>query len=577
MVNYLKGTQSMELQNENKIFPQEHLDSIQNNEFFKKATELFSGGEWKFVQDFGAETDFWEFQNDNDNLWIRLPEVLTFNSRIEVTHYRAPQSGHVAIWEAAVKGQWDIVKQWIERDPSLIGITGDVQLWDYYNLCYLPLFHLASMLCADVEVLKYLVSHGADVNAEYNDSTPLHYAAWGNADVAVLQCLISLGVDVNAKDRRGSTPLYVAVSEKNSVEILKYLVSQGADVNAENDYGGTPLNFWRGVPIEIAQFLVSQGADIHVKNENDETPLHHTACVDGNLEVAKYLVSLGADVHAKAKDGSIPLHLAAREGRIEITQYLVSEGADVNAKDEFGNTPLHDAILNFNALATKFYLFEEGEYVNEKVKNNFTSFYRTGVKDGNIDVIKFLVSQGADVHAKNAKGETPLHYWAVRYGGNVEVGEFFISKGADVNAKDNDGVTPLHGAAYDDNDDVVYVKYLVFKGADMNAKDNNGETPLHWAASRYNLYKTWNRNYRQAWQHCREVYHGTLDVNTKIVKFLVSAGADVNAKNKEGKTSLDVARDVMRDVTRITGTTVNTTEVVKYLLFHLPTEHDMGF
>jgi len=52
--------------------------------------------------------------------------------------------------------------------------------------------------------------------------------------------------------------------------------------------------------------------------------------------------------------------------------------------------------------------------------------------------VKYLVSQGADVHAKTNMGYTPLH--VVRY---VDTAKYLVSQGADVNAKMGNGKTPL--------------------------------------------------------------------------------------------------------------------------------------
>jgi ankyrin repeat protein len=69
----------------------------------------------------------------------------------------------------------------------------------------------------------------------------------------------------------------------------------------------------------------------------------------------------------------------------------------------------------------------------------------------------------------------------VRYNANVEILEYLVSQGAEVNAKNNDnGSTPLHEAAFH-NANVEILKYLVSQGADVNAKDNNGKTPLDFA------------------------------------------------------------------------------------------------
>jgi len=63
--------------------------------------------------------------------------------------------------------------------------------------------------------------------------------------------------------------------------------------------------------------------------------------------------------------------------------------------------------------------------------------------------------------------------------GQAEVVKFLISKGADVNAKDNFGITPLLAATYEGHVDVVDI--LLKKGADKNVKGPDGMTPLEAA------------------------------------------------------------------------------------------------
>ena len=94
------------------------------------------------------------------------------------------------IWDAAVNGRWDIVKQWLKRDPSLIGITGSATIRDCPSN-ESTLLHLASALNPNVDFLKYLVSLGADINAQSESgATPLHSAAWNNSNVEILVLLI---------------------------------------------------------------------------------------------------------------------------------------------------------------------------------------------------------------------------------------------------------------------------------------------------------------------------------------------------------------------------------------------------
>lgn len=130
------------------------------------------------------------------------------------------------------------------------------------------------------------------------------------------------------------------------------------------------------------------------------------------------------------------------------------------------------------------------------------------VRARDLDDLKHLVGQGADVNVADKFGVTLLHR-AVGRNGHASIVEFLASKGADVNAVDDGDVTPLHYAAMHDN--IAIVKSLVAMGADVSARDSVGATPLLWAAS-----------------------HG----HVAIVEFLVSRGADANPANQDGNTPL---------------------------------------
>ena len=166
------------------------------------------------------------------------------------------------------------------------------------------------------EIIQFLVSEGADVNAtDRTDSTPLHLAAvFPRLDV--IQFLVSKGADIHTRNRLGDTPLHLAAAY-NRLDGVKYLVSQGADVNAKNGSGETPL-LRRATTLdslvyqEIVQFLVSEGADVNVQDNvanGGNTPLHYAAAFN-LLEAVQLLVSQGADVNVKNRNGHTPLDLS---------------------------------------------------------------------------------------------------------------------------------------------------------------------------------------------------------------------------------------------------------------------------
>jgi ankyrin repeat protein len=121
--------------------------------------------------------------------------------------------------------------------------------------------------------------------------------------------------------------------------------------------------------------------------------------------------------------------------------------------------------------------------------------------ENNMPEVRRLLKAGADVNAKEDRGNTPLH-WACHHHGYVEVFQALLEHGADIEAKNRRGRTPLHvacserylavlelldcGAVIDANNDSNGATTSLLgkrksRGADIEAKDNFGYTPLHVA------------------------------------------------------------------------------------------------
>jgi len=83
---------------------------------------------------------------------------------------------------------------------------------------------------------------------------------------------------------------------------------------------------------------------------------------------------------------------------------------------------------------------------------------------GDAGALKAALDAGADVNARDATGDSPLHRASA--GGNAEMVKGLLSKGAKVDARDDRQHTPLHWAAQNGHADVA--RLLLDAGADVN-------------------------------------------------------------------------------------------------------------
>jgi len=116
----------------------------------------------------------------------------------------------------------------------------------------------------------------------------------------------------------------------------------------------------------------------------------HYAASEKAADTAQQLVTAGADPNATDDEGWTPLHFAAQSNSAELIRLLLQAGAVIDPRDSFGNTPLFKAVFNSRG-------------------------------DGN--VIALLRAHGADPHASNARGISPLKL--ARTIANFDVRQFF--------------------------------------------------------------------------------------------------------------------------------------------------------
>ncbi|HMZ80623.1 MAG TPA: ankyrin repeat domain-containing protein [Acidobacteriota bacterium] len=271
--------------------------------------------------------------------------------------------------------------------------------------------------------------------------TPLLYAT-AFRDQAMMQRLIQRGASVDAPSSTGLTPLMVAAALR-SEELCSFLIDQGADTNRADTYGSTPIDFaLKQTYLFDEPFSLSFSGAFSVSNDNPDQ-LNQTIAL---------LRRHGARISGHtARRGKTTAQLAAENGLLELVKASVHEDpTQINQPDLNGETLLMSAAYKQN-----------------------------------VDLVRFLIDQGADVNAR-----TRFHYTVVHF------------------------ATPNANSAEGEKTSIAIFQLLVQHGADLNAQGYSGDTALFYAAG---------------------------GNHPRLLKFLLDHGADPTIRNKANRSAVDEA------------------------------------
>lgn len=260
----------------------------------------------------------------------------------------------------------------------------------------------------------------------------------------------------------------------------------------------------------------------------------HVAANNGNLNKVKRLISDNPDlVNERDLNDKTPLHFAAFAGHPDIVEFLIENKADVNAKDSYNMTPLHAAVLrsvsprlNSDSIKEWNKLIERlnthstpeekliWEKLDEKVRNIIAIIARTHASD---DRDREMIINGLneilmskDFYDKDSFPHITLN----------EDREYLIKEGFDRLSGENvmkfnrwilESVIPEITPLEDISGNFKAAEILLSHGAGINDRGKEGVTPLHLAI----LYD-----------------------NDRIAELLITKGADFNIRTDSSYTAL---------------------------------------
>jgi ankyrin repeat protein len=246
-------------------------------------------------------------------------------------------------------------------------------------------------------------------------NSALHFAA-REGNMSAARALVAAKADLNIGSASDGLPPLTQAIINGHFDLGKYLLDQGADPNVTSKTGLTPL--YATIDSKYAQRTLYPPPLGAVEQANV-----------GYLELMKGLIDKGAKVNATLGKklwfrsfgnsggpdtaGATAFWRATQAHDLEAMKLLLAAGADPNIATTKGSTPLQ--------VAAGMHWSQQGSNV---------------VPNGRLGVVKFLVEElQADVNARDDKGYSVLH--GASLAGQNEVIKYLVSKGADVRVRAN--------------------------------------------------------------------------------------------------------------------------------------------
>lgn len=193
-------------------------------------------------------------------------------------------------------------------------------------------------------VQEILTSKKVQVNdGDYDRRRPLHLAA-AEGRVEVVKFLLTQGADANAEDRWGNTALDDALAAKhdNVISVLRQVGGQiGKGRIAE--MGGILCQAASEGNVQHLQRLYDCGVPMHLTDYDARSPLH-VAASEGHVSTVEFLIDHGAKINAVDRFGNTPLSDASRsraKHKKAVIELLMAKGGVLESTEyEIKNDPL---------------------------------------------------------------------------------------------------------------------------------------------------------------------------------------------------------------------------------------------
>jgi ankyrin repeat protein len=256
---------------------------------------------------------------------------------------------------------------------------------------------IAAAWNGNINVLKALISRGADVNVQCHDTLDFHrtplFAAATQGNVEAVQLLLASGARIDLHDGLYYDNALCCAARAGKLETVRVLIQHGADVNSSGDKGVSAL----GSAIhcgytDVAEYLLLRGACVELEICRHGRPLD-CASSNGNLILARALLQYGArDSERQA------IEVAASKGHVEVFELLANHHWEITLAESRHGSLLGEVCFWGRETAAEW-LLQKAIDVNAH-NDKHLSLLALAIKGGSPRVIRCLLERRAHLKSE---------------------------------------------------------------------------------------------------------------------------------------------------------------------------------
>lgn len=375
---------------------------------------------------------------------------------------------------------------------------------------------------------------------------------------------------------KGLTLLHYAVDKDNKSWFVDLLES-GCDIDATDDDGNLPIHYVRS--LEMFNLIIEKHPDgsslVHRTNSDGWSVLHKVCYLRMDQKLLSVLlervIECGADVNQLTKNGESAVFMV---GGCTVFNILRKHNIDLEVVNDAGDNALDRHVCNRNVcmanalfpLMHKLPSFKDHahKYLGPFLRSNrdfFSCDYQPFLKD-NPETTKIIF----DAVFRNSREEASRLFAKACGSAHIFITEKFLEFDYDLDyncTEDDYGYTPIIGlCSYMEEPNIHLMRMLLKKGVDLDYRNHWGRNALLSLTNGFRTARWYGHDVDSVQllldhgapiNSCDNegntaLHHAFQISDWELVEMLVANGADLSAKNKEGKAPLEMASHVNREL-----------------------------